>query len=78
MRKKIQHVMPPIGTILIHKTRGKGKENETLNAKVIKTESKTGVGILVGNKTYASMTGAACAASGYNVDGWIYWKIKKK
>jgi len=72
--QQIQHVFPRIGTVLRHETRRKGVKNILL-AKIVKTDSKTGKGILYGDKIYDNMTDAARAAGGYSVNGWVYWKI---
>ena len=76
MRKIIQHVLPPVGTVLRHEIRRKGGNNILL-AKIVKTDSKAGKGILYDDKIYDNMTTAARAAGGYVVNGWVYWKIEK-
>jgi len=78
MVRKIQHTMPPIGTILMHQTRGKGAENQILFAEIVKADNRAGVGILYDKKIYGTMSAAAYAAGGYSVDGWMYWKVKRK
>ena len=77
-KKFIKHEMPPFGTVLVHKTRPKQGESTKLFAKVVKTDSKNGVGILCDGKIYRSMTAAARVAGGYIVDGWNYWKNDKR
>jgi hypothetical protein len=78
MIQKMQHVIPSVGTILIHKTRLKGTKCKTLYATIVETQTKTGISVLHGKKIYNSMTAAARAAGGYRVNGWTYWKIEGK
>lgn len=69
-RRKIVHEWPPVGTKLIGRSRKK-----EVHAEVVNSKTKTGKAILFKNKTYSSMSGAAYAATGYSVGGWIFWKI---
>ena len=72
-RLKTAHDMPPLGTQLRGRTKGKD-----VYAQVVSDPAtKTGLGILFECKSYRSMSGAARAATGHSVNGWQFWKVHK-
>lgn len=70
---KIVHEWLPDGT----KLRGRSRKKE-FYAEVVSSKTKTGKARLFNNKMCESMSGAARAATGYSVDGWIFWKTRSK
>lgn len=70
-RHKIQHKIPPVGAKLAGRTRG-----QYVFAEVVQAETKTSVGILFDGTVYESMSGAARAATGYSINGWVFWKSR--
>ena len=69
MPKKIKHEMPPVGTRLKGRTKG-----NDVYAEIVSREKDT-VGILFNGVVYDSMSAAARAATGWSIDGWLFWKI---
>lgn len=73
-RRRVVHQMPPAGTRLRGKTKG-----QEFHAEVVElSNGKAGVGILFKGKVYRSMSGAARAATGHSVDGWLFWKVAEE
>jgi hypothetical protein len=52
MRKQIQHVYPPVGTVLTHQIKSIRSKNKIIMAEIVRTGSKTGYGILYNGKIY--------------------------
>lgn len=71
IRQKITHEMPPVGTRLRGKVRGREVYAEIIS----NPESKAGKSILFEGNIYHSMTAAAQAVTGYSVNGWRFWEI---
>ncbi len=69
-RKHINRELPPIGTMLHCKFKGK-----KYNAVIVSDEKKTFKKLIRFNgKNYSSMTAAAKAITKASVNGWRYWK----
>jgi len=71
IRRRIAHDMPPSGTRL--KGRYKGRDEY---AKVVEhAGTKSGIGIHYRGKIYSSMSAAAREATGQSINGWIFWRV---
>lgn len=72
-RKKVRE-LPPVGTILHGKFKGKPYQ-----ARIVKDEnSRNGKSIKYNNKLYPSMSAAAKAITNQSVNGWRFWKYEEK
>ena len=72
-RNRKNRELPPIGTKLYGKFRGKSIE-------AILVESKTkpqGRALLIDNHEFLSLSGAAKFVTGNSTNGWVFWKLEK-
>jgi len=70
-RKNIKRELPPVGTILKGKFKGK-----PYTARVVKDKTNPeGKSIKFDDKLYTSMSAAARAITKQSVNGWRFWKF---
>ena len=69
-RKKIARGLPPVGTTLAGRFKGK-----TYTATVVEAEAlPAGRGVKLGEDLYPSLTAAARAITKQSVNGWRFWQ----
>ena len=71
-RRSIKRELPPIGTVLNGKFKGKPYKAKIVTDK----KSKAGKAIKYNNELYPSMTAAAKAITNQAVNGWRFWKFE--
>ena len=70
-KRRIVRELPPVGTILQGKFKGK-----PYKAKIVKNKnSSSGKAIEYNKELYPSMTAAAKAITKNSVNGWRFWKF---
>lgn len=71
-KRRIVRELPPVGTILQGKFKGK-----PYKAKIVKDKnSSSGKAIEYNKELYPSMTAAAKAITNQSVNGWRFWKFQ--
>lgn len=73
-RKKIQRELPPVGTKLEHKFKGK-----LYVAEIVRSQSDPSKLIVrLQGRNYESLSGAAKSISGNSANGWVFWHNKSR
>jgi hypothetical protein len=73
IRKRQKRSLPPVGTVLTHRFSLSTKQ--TIVATIVEaSQFPEGKGVKLGDKVYRSLSGAAQAATGTSLNGWIFWK----
>ena len=62
--------LPPIGRRLTAYHRGRSRSATIVAA----AEFTSGRGVRAGRRVYASLSGAGAAITGYQVNGWRFWR----
>ena len=71
-RKRIRREVPPKGTKLVGRSRGRVYEAIIVESS---TKPKRCV-VRVQGREFLSLSGAARAVTGTSTNGWVFWKIK--
>jgi len=71
-RNRISRELPPVGTKLTGKSRGKVYEAVIVKSS---TQAKRRA-VRLQNREFLSLSGAAMAVTGHATNGWMFWKIK--
>ena len=68
-RKHIARELPPVGTTLTAKCKGKSYTAQIVKVK----EFPVGRGVKYGNHIFTSLSAAAKAVTHYQISGWAFW-----
>ena len=71
VRRRITHDMPPLGTRLKSRTKGREEYAEVVED----AKAKSGIRILFRGKIYSSLSAAAREATGHSTNGWNFWRV---
>lgn len=72
-RKRKKRSLPSVGTVLTHRFSLSTKQ--VIVATIVEApQLPEGKGVKLDNKVYRSLSGAAQAATGTSLNGWIFWK----
>jgi hypothetical protein len=73
-QRKTRKQLPRVGTVLVGKSHGKQHR-----ATVISADEPSGrVMVIVGRRQFASLSAAAKAVTGHDVNGWVFWGVDQR
>ena len=65
-RKRIAHKLPAVGSTLTRKYKG-----QPYTAKIVRVNGRA---VKYGNRIFFSPSAAAKAVTGYDINGWTFWR----